>query len=335
MTKKQYKVIAFLLGIGLLIIFLLKVDIQQVGTELGKVGWPFATTLFITGIGYALAAQAWWLCLGAESRQLSLGKLFVYRQIGETLTTINPANIIVGETAKVFLLNRTGVTYEKGISSILLSRALIFLSLLVIAIPLPILLVASGIIVEINWMQSIAFIFVIGLIGLLFYGMIHPKLFLFRFFQWLTQKTGYTFLKKQIPAIKRINQLLQTFYKNHRFHLILALVLSALHWIMGAIEFYILLQLLGVKVSLTHAILLEIGVTVIKSLGAFVPGQIGIEEYGNQLMLQVLHLNSGGLWLVISVLRRARQLFWLFIGGLFCWWIYAKHSQNGNLIHQS
>lgn len=59
------------------------------------------------------------------------------------------------------------------------------------------------------------------------------------------------------------------------------------------------------------------GVIVFKTVGAIVPGQIGVEEYGNKVMLDAIGIVSNEVWLVVTLMRRGRQLFWLLIAGIF------------------
>ncbi len=71
---------------------------------------------------------------------------------------------------------------------------------------------------------------------------------------------------------------------------------------------------------------MEAGVISAKNLFAFIPGQLGIEEYTNHLMLQTIGLKTAGLWLIVSIIRRIRQLFWIGIGGLA--FLYFKKTNH-------
>lgn len=67
------------------------------------------------------------------------------------------------------------------------------------------------------------------------------------------------------------------------------------------------------------------GVILFKSAGAFVPAQIGVEEYGNKIMLAAIGLPETEIWVSASILRRARQLFWIFLG-LTIYFVVIKKS---------
>lgn len=301
-----------------------QIDLQIVLSNLYQVGWQFGWVFLITGTAYAMASTAWLLCFQQVPAQLSASKLFVYRQIGETLTTINPANIIVGESAKVYLLKKEGVAYEEGVVSILLSRVLIFLSMIALFLLLPFVVYKLGWANEFSWIGIGGFVVLSFVIIGIFYAMVHPNLLLFQFIQTVYQRWNLRFLEKLLPNIQSVNQLLSEFYKSHKAKLLIAFALSLFHWLMGAIEIYVLLYLLDIKITILEAILVEVGVTCIKSMGSFIPGQVGIEEYGNKVMLGILGIQAGSVWLTISILRRTRQVIWLLVGGLFFLFVYRK-----------
>ncbi|MEO6758714.1 MAG: lysylphosphatidylglycerol synthase domain-containing protein, partial [Saprospiraceae bacterium] len=116
---------------------------------------------------------------------------------------------------------------------------------------------------------------------------------------------------------------LALFYKNNKKDLLLASVLFAIHWILGGMEFYFILRFLGLPATLTQGILVDMGVVFFKAAGAFVPGQIGIEEYGNKVMLAMVGMVGAHVWIAASILRRARQLFWIAFG-LVVYFIMSK-----------
>lgn len=317
MNKANFKIAILLLAILFLVFFISQIDLQEVLLQLQLIGWKFSILLLITGSAYAMAAGAWLLCFEPIPPQLSVPKLFVYRLIGESLTTINPTSIVAGESAKVYLLNKEGIPYEQGIISILLSRILIFLSMISLFLVLPFSLYQLGFIGHFSLPWGIGLAGMTVGFGSLFYSMVHPNLLLYKGMQSINRLIHSSFLEKRLAKILAINQGLFDYYRHQKLHLYLAFFLSLLHWIMGAVEIYTIFFLLNLKISLLSALLIEVGVTFIKSMGAFVPGQIGVEEYGNKLMLGFLDMSNGNIWLTLSILRRSRQLIWLGIGGLF------------------
>ena len=97
------------------------------------------------------------------------------------------------------------------------------------------------------------------------------------------------------------------------------------HWIFGAMEFFVIFTTLGLDVTVMSAIAVEMGVGVFKTLGSVIPGQLGIEEYGNKVMLDLIGVQSNEVWLAASLMRRGRQLFWLAVAGIASLVVYRRH----------
>lgn len=129
------------------------------------------------------------------------------------------------------------------------------------------------------------------------------------------------FQKKIIESLKQ----LPLFFKENTKGLTLAFLFFSLHWFLGSLEFYLILKFLGVKATVLQVLLVDMGVILFKSAGAFVPAQIGVEEYGNKIMLAAIGLPETEIWVSASILRRARQLFWIFLG-LTIYFVVIKKS---------
>jgi len=107
---------------------------------------------------------------------------------------------------------------------------------------------------------------------------------------------------------------------------------------LGAGEIYLILECLGIPIGLINATVVDMGIVVVKSLGSFVPGQIGVEELGNKWMLEIAGV-TGSVWIAVSILRRGKQLVWILIAALFYFIIRNFYStnrkSNGDLIYNT
>jgi len=76
---------------------------------------------------------------------------------------------------------------------------------------------------------------------------------------------------------------------------------------------------------------------VFKAIWAFVPGQIGIEEYASKMMLEFVNVPGSGVWITVSILRRARQIFWIGAGfiAFLVIMIQTGGTDNGNTVHNA
>lgn len=87
-----------------------------------------------------------------------------------------------------------------------------------------------------------------------------------------------------------------------------------LHWVVGAFELFLILYFSGITIPIVLSQFMDMGIVIIKSFGAFIPAQIGIEEFGNRLLLTSAGIYTIQVWLIIALIRRSRQVFWIIFG---------------------
>lgn len=134
------------------------------------------------------------------------------------------------------------------------------------------------------------------------------------------------FYQKIRVFLRELWQELRVFYRENRRAMFLSFLFCSLHWIVGSLEFYFILLFLGVKTTIAKALLVDMGVIVFKTAGGFIPGQIGVEEYGNKVMLAIIGIAGNTIWITASVLRRARQLCWIVLSFLVYFFYFRKKS---------
>lgn len=313
--------------------FIRQTNFQEIGDYLEKMPFTFLGILGLSLIAYVSATLAWRLCLGDESEKASIGQLFMMRHVGEMLSVFNPTSVVAGETLKAHYLKRQGISIENSISSILMSRILIILSAVLLMLLSGIYLIGNIYGAHKNMMLMLLTALIICGFGyLLARFLLHSKLYLASRIKKLQYKFGNKYITDRLcESIENINRTSYLFYKYNRSKFVLAFMLSLIHWVFGAAEFYVILKTLGFESSLINALAIEMGVILFKTLGAVVPGQVGVEEYANKVMLGMIGIASNEVWLVVSILRRARQLFWVVVAGVF-YWIIARNKIGQSLI---
>lgn len=330
-----------ILGIFLIYWFASRSPLTGIWDQLKHINLKFVYLIGVTFVAYLMVTLAWKLSFYRYPGHLSTGTLFIIRQIGESLAQINPTNVIAGEALKAILLKRKHIPYKDGIVSLTISRFLVLFSALT--------LIMIGVYVFFDQFRFMAgsaslvaaLVLLFGLVVFLLYRLGSGKGILSLPVKLLTS------LKKRYPDSKRIegsmakmnevDEELIDFYKTKKSNFILAFILSFGSWLMGAMEFFVILYLLGLETSFLSCIAIEIGVMVFKALGAFVPGQIGVEEYASKLMLEFVNVPDAGVWITVSILRRARQLFWIGVGFVAFFLIIRKTSgiDDGNTVYNS
>lgn len=266
-----------------------------------------------------------------------MSQLFLIRHIGETASLFNPAGIVGGEAVKVHLLSNQDIEKKTVLASIVMSRSIMIITQLILFSVVAIILLTP--VISSKMVSNLSeYLFPAGICITLITFMVFYRKTLRNSF--IRTQSGQSFKKKALPYRKKINDLvyeISSFYKSHKQGVAYAAVFALLHWIVGAMEFYFILAFLDIKVSILQAILVDMGVVVFKTVGIFIPAQAGIEEYGNKIMLTAIGIPGMEIWITVSILRRARQLFWLLFGiaVYLCFykaWSHRLHQANGNTL---
>ena len=308
--------ITFIIAILLSLAYFISVtDMQQVMASLRTVGFNYIYLLLVTFAAYMCATIGWHYCIQTKAQKPSIGDLFLIRHIGEMISLINPASVIVGEAAKVHLLQNKGVSAANGLTSILLSRVLMAVTQILLLI-----FTATFVLIK-NW-DSVAILPRLQLLHLPFISIllvIAAILLCYFIIKYLFKHPRATRLFESIETKLKLREVIaeyRHFLKTNRKGLFLCTLFFLLHWIIGSMEVYFILKFLGIHAGINEVIFVDMGIIIFKSAGVFVPGQIGVEEFGNKIMLALIGIPDDGVWMSVSVLRRSRQLFWICFGGM-------------------
>ena len=302
---KWIKYILTAIVIVSLLVYLSLADYNLIREHIARIGSGFVLIVGLSAAAYFMGSIAWYLCF-RRADQVSIWNLLYARTIGENITIFNPTNIIAGEASKFYLLSHTSLSTQEKADSIIMSRMVLISSQLTLALVcfiglagaynclLPFLIILACILL-------IARICTRRIIRALY---AHPVTRRSRMMRHLA-----VWIHKGRKAIIRIVQ----YSKEHRHKVALALLASTIHWILGASEFLVILHYLDVPISLVYAVTIDMGVVIGKSIGGFIPGQIGVEEMSNKMMLSMIGIQGASLWLTVSIVRRAKQVFWVLV----------------------
>jgi glycosyltransferase 2 family protein len=307
-------------GVVLIALLLRKTDLRALASQISAIGWRFLLVLGVTAAAQLLAVIAWYLSFLRRVRVSGIPLLFVIRLIGESLAQVNPTNIIAGETLKAVLLKkRLGVSYRDGGVSIVLSRIMIVLGsaflLAVGAIAILELFDVPGL----RMISIGACTLTLLLFLYIFYTLRSGHGIFFVFAKAAHAAFGrFAFIAKAVAYLREIDADLVVFYRKKRLHFYGAFTLSVLHRVVGSLEYYVILTALGIDVSIYACVLFDTASMLIRSAGFFIPAQVGLEEFGNKLMFSLVNIPGAETWLTVSLVRRARQIFWI-LAGFVCY----------------
>jgi glycosyltransferase 2 family protein len=294
-----------LVVIGILL-FLRATDWQAILAALQQIGWHALWLVFFTCLSGIFGAIAWRYCITSGREHVSFIDLFMIRHIGETIGVLNPTGIIAGDGAKVGMLTNKGVSAEVGLTSIVVSRTLTMLSHFAVFI-------LSGLIISPMFGLRITAVFaVIVFIIWLIFKILRP-IWRRNKSAWLQKMEDRNYIRI-LESGRKMRAQMRILFKFDRRSLWIAFFFLMLHWVMGAAEFWVILRLLDSPITLAQAVLIDSGVGFFKAAGIIIPGQLGVEEYGNKYMLETVGVHDQTIWITASILRRARQVFWILFG---------------------
>jgi uncharacterized protein (TIRG00374 family) len=314
-------------------LFLNGTDFNKVAASLNRVGYSFLWLLLISFSSYFLGTIAWRYCMGEMGKQVGLLRLFVIRHVGETVGIVNPTSIVAGEAVKVYLLRHHDIRQKTVVTSVLLSRVLMMLTQLMVftVVALYVAIQSGRFIADFDGISNIlcVLITVVMLIRAIVLSKGKLKNAIAK------TKAGRYIACRTVKLRGKIREAmfeLKLFFKTNKMALGMSVMFFLLHWITGSLEFFVVLRLLGVAVSYAPVVFVDMSVILFKSAGAFIPAQIGVEEYGNKVMLASIGIAAMEIWVTASILRRARQLFWIVFGLGAYFFIDRK---KGSLVHQA
>ena len=337
--RTSIKYLCYLLAIGLVLLFASALDLEVLVEHYHKMGWHFYGVLAISLIAYSFATLGWLLCIDQLITWSRFKDYFLARLIGESFSVINPTGILAGDALKIHLLGKKGESRSKVLESVTVSRVLLWVSFVLVLI-LVLLLFSSG---KIN--SLILFLgFSVALLGcalLLLVLLFHPRAYIHKAFKGLHNFLKAKWLASRIEAIQSYNANTILIWKNHRSKLMIAITIFSLHYLLGGLEFQYILWSLDVPISFSTAVYLEVATSFLRSVMAFIPGQVGIEEYGNKYFLSMLGIKDENIWITVSIIRRLRQVLWLILAGVAYFWYFNpqkaqiknKKSLYGSFIH--
>ena len=301
--------------------FIRSMDLSKVADAIRHLGYRFGWLLLATFAGYFFATVGWQFCMGMQGKQLSLNKLFLVRQIGEAVSVINPTNAVGGEAMKMYLLRGTSVSQATLLTAALVSRTLMVVAQVVLFLVTAAVLKGPALQLPGSFTSVfIAGAFLIATILLVKYRDFFRK-------QMLHTRWGRKLASRAAPAKARLENVrtdLQAYFRNSPKAMLAALLFFTLYWVSDSMELYLILYFLDVKVTVLQAVMANTGVAFYKAAAGFIPGQIGVEEYANRVMLGAVGAPGEEIWLTVSLIRRTRQLCWIVFGLL----IYLIRYKN-------
>lgn len=317
---KAFKYLLATAVVGMVGVFVYRTDFSELATYLGRLPQAFMWVMIVTFFAYLSGTISWWFCIDTPYKRGLITRMWIIRHVGEMLAIFNPTNVIAGDSLKSIYLGRSGIRQDKANASVVLSR-------LVLIVTGVLLMIVSGIffMIDLVGLQQVIQTSIVAVITIaIIFGVCTYFRLIRRIIAWI-KTIGFVARFLDGEGGNQLRDSMSTFkdyVKTSKVRVFWALFFGALHWVLGAAEIYVILDALGQEVTVIDAVFFEMGVQFLKSLAFLIPGQIGVEEYANKIVLTSMKISANEVWLILSVMRRARQLLWLAVAALL--YIYLK-----------
>ncbi len=321
--KRGARWLALAVGVGIFAWYLKGTDLEEVGRALRRLGLMAPLLLGSYFVVYAVDTWAWRQSFGVPPR-VGFWTLFRIRWCGEAVNNVVPTAYVGGEALKVIFLSRRGVPSGDATTAALVSKTaqtvaqVLFiaggaLAFLVIGVEhagfrtgmVVVLAGGVGVVAMMAWLQRRGAMG--GVLELLGRAGIRSR--------WLeARRAGWEAVDRQVAG----------FYRQHRGRFVLATLGYLVGWLLDTVEIWLAGWLLGVPIHWLQALAIEAFTGVVKVIGMWVPGALGVQESGIVLLARLAGA-PGLLGATYPLLRRARELIYAAVGWV---WLLLEPGRN-------
>lgn len=319
---KVLRWLALLLGLGAVVALIIGNGVHQIGMVLTRGGLKLLLVPVVMVIPMMLDAKGWQVLISDPPPWRS----FLYaRWIGESVNTLLPVAQVGGLFIKSYLLGKRMAEPGLAIASAIVADTVSAVSLLLfIALTLGLMAMYG---LDLRILLPLAAGTIIFCLPIyIFYRLqrggkatFHPRLR-----QWASKLTALAGATGSSSSIKRH---LDKIYSDNE-KILKSLLLQFIGWALGTIEVWMIVHLLGGRLSVTEALLLEGLGQAVRNIAFFIPGALGLQEGAYLLVGTMLGLTPT-LALSISLVKRFRELA-QGLPGLIVWqvnegWSLLRH----------
>ena len=326
--RQPFWLIAIWLGaLAVLAWSMSRIPIQDIFQALEYLHLESALILVLLNIAVVfLISSRWWLILRAQGQRIHLLRLVGYRLAAFSMSYFTPGPQFGGEPLQVHLLTRQGIPASNALSSVSLDRVLELAINFTFLAGGIVLVLQSGLLGSLQVSQALAL--AVGLVLI-------PAGYLAALWSGKQPLTGllrrinHPRLQDATRLVGEAETLAGEFCRQKPVALLAAVAISLLIWVIMILEYYLLLNFLGLSVSLPQAIA---GLTAARlAFLAPTPAGLGALEASQALASEALGfgLASG---LSISLVIRARDLL-IGAAGLALTAIFLKKSTIRPHVH--
>ncbi len=313
-------------GVALIAYLFSKVDLAGSIKLIGSIGFSSILILIPYLCLHLLETWAWQKLFPKEAEPVPFGRLFKIQVVSETVSMTLPAGVAVGEPLRPWLCRKfLGIPLPDGFASVAVRKLLLGVTqgvytLLGAVAGFGMLQAVSSQVVGFHGLGIIMIAAGLGitagitmLLLLLTNGKaasnLHGLLMKIPF-----QKARSWLLEREEDFVET-DRKLQYLKSGGLMPLIPVVLLYVGAWMTLAVESYLILSLLGVKVTFFQVFAFDAALTILRAMFFFIPSGLGIQDFGYLVFFHALgvpdYLAYGGAFVM---LRRLKEVIWYAIG---------------------
>ena len=297
--------------------------VKEIWSTLKRLGWAAPFLLLPYLFVYLIDTHAWRLCFKKEERsRVSYLQMFRIRWAGEAVNNSIPTGYIGGEAVKVYLLHKRGILPSRGTTTAIVSKSCQILSLAVF--------IALGVFCatfylpeapEIRRGMILITCIVILAVFVLFWFQLHGSFTcLFKLLHLF--HIHIRPLENRREHLVNLDRQVLDFYQSHHNRFFAVTAIYLLGWLADTVEIFIVMYLLQHPLAPLQALSIESMVSIVKALGLFVPGAVGVQEGGILTLFKLFALSANAA-ITYAIIRRARELAFALLG-----WLLLYHEEG-------
>jgi uncharacterized protein (TIRG00374 family) len=312
-----------IVGLVLLGWVLSQADLNALAKAVSAIGWGALLVLAVYALVFTADTGVWLLTIQSFQPDLRhLARAWRVRIVGELFNVITPLAGFGGEPVKAALLKRHhGIALREGAASVILYRTVTTMALVAF--------LGGGFFLAMNapaFPNTQKLVAGIGLaalsLGIILFYLVQRYRLTSLTGTWLSNtRLGQT-LGGVLHHIHDIDERLVSFYTQDPRRLAGAFALSCLAWLLGAMEIYVTLHLLGHPVSFWEAWIIEGAAQLVRAGTFLIPASLGAQD-GALFLIGAAMTGQPTTGLALAVIRRFRELVWL-IGGALVGWSFMR-----------
>jgi uncharacterized protein (TIRG00374 family) len=325
---KLFRLLFLALGLGLFGLVLAQADLNAVADHVGRLGWAGALGIPAVSLLPTLADTWSWQIVFTPPRP-GWGwfiKLWKVRMVGAAIGKLTPAVGLAGEPVKAMILKRIyALRYREGVASLLIAKTANLMAFVVfVAIGMTLAFAGNRLPEGYRVLAAAGFaVLAIGIGGMF---AVQRLRMLSALGTWFSRRQLGRRIGRILHHLDDLDDRLMHAYTRDRARFLAATFLAVLHWVLGAVELYLIFWFLGHSITVSEAIVVATMVDLVRAGTFFIPASIGAEEATLALVVTSI-TGEAGLGLAVAFVRRYRELLWIGLGILIAWRMTSQSRQ--------